>query len=149
MLDDPDTVLSSDGDGGAIHPYGTVRALASHSQTFLLCETRESKYAAWWDGTTIAIPGFHPEIDTGMEATTPALNYQTERHPVFLSSERFGGSADMQWGPSSYHPGVTVHSFGDTKTMAIGDDISAVIYKALITRKVQDNSDIPDSFWVD
>ena len=146
VWNDKDAVLDSKGDGGAIHPYGSVRALQATSQTVFICETREEKYAAWFDGATGTMPGFHPEVDKVKKATRPALNYRTEKNPVFMSKQRFGGSADMTWGPSSEHGGLVIHSFGDTHTRAISDDVDAEVYAALITRRWDDNGDIGDFF---
>lgn len=137
VLDDPQAAV--DGKlGGAIQPYGAVTTGGiavkdGAANTILMAETKEPDYAAWWDGTTASMPGFHPGIDTGNKATTPALNYRSAEHPVFLTKKQFGGTADMTWGPSSEHPNIVNHNFADGHVTAISDDVDADVYKAFIT----------------
>jgi type II secretory pathway pseudopilin PulG len=139
VLDDPEAVKDTKGDGGVLQPYVAVRSVANVSRTIMLSETKEPTYSAWYDGTTVSIPGFHPEIDKTKKATTVAINYRTPEHPVFLTKKRFGGAADMQWGASSNHRGLAVHVFCDTSTRTIDNDIDADVYKAMITRRSDDN----------
>ncbi|HUS38119.1 MAG TPA: DUF1559 domain-containing protein [Pirellulales bacterium] len=142
ILNDAEEIKNPKGDGGVLQPYAIVRSIPATSLTIMICETAEQEYAAWYDGTTASISGFHPDIDKKKKATTPALNYQSREHPVFLPRASFGGAGDMAWGPSSDHPGVTIHAFCDGSTRSIVNDIDAGTYKALITRNSADNEDI-------
>jgi prepilin-type N-terminal cleavage/methylation domain-containing protein len=42
-------------------------------------------------------------------------------------------TADRRWGPSSLHPGVTLHAFGDGHSSPIRDDVDADVYLHTIT----------------
>jgi hypothetical protein len=41
---------------------------------------------------------------------------------------------NRNWGPSSRHPGVVIHGFGDAHTEAIADTTDASVYLHQITR---------------
>ncbi len=138
VLTDPDEVKKADGDGGAIQPYEKIKKLEAPAQTILFCETVEPNYAAWWDGTTMSIPGFHPEADDD-QLETPALNYWSPEHDVFLTKKRFGGSGDIEYGGSSNHPGGVNHAYCDGSVHLLDDYIDADVYKGLVTRKASDN----------
>jgi hypothetical protein len=126
--------------------------LPAPSQTAILVETKENKYAAWWDGTTASIPGFHPgqgnvaddRVPT-QPPSVPALNLQAGgSQPNFMTTSQFAGKEDMEWGPSSEHPGLVHHAMAGTETRAINNDIDPVVYRALISRRADDNQVIGD-----
>ena len=41
---------------------------------------------------------------------------------------------DRNWGPSSRHPGVVIHGYGDGHTEGINDTIDPTAYIQLVTR---------------
>jgi prepilin-type N-terminal cleavage/methylation domain-containing protein len=43
-------------------------------------------------------------------------------------------NVDRNWGPSSRHPGVVIHGWGDAHTEAIADTVDASVYMHYITR---------------
>ncbi|MCE9546132.1 MAG: DUF1559 domain-containing protein [Planctomycetia bacterium] len=138
---------AKNGDGGVLHPYAryTFNDIGAPASTAWLCETREERYAAWWDGTTISIPGFDPQIDSTGQATTPAYGAAiwarpAGQKPVFIPAVMFGGAEDMQWGPSSFHPGLINHAMVDTEVRAIALDIDPKVYASLITRRSDDDA---------
>ena len=147
VLQDAKLATEPTGDGGVLIPYKTysIATLKAPTMTAVFCETRESNYAAWWDGTTDSIPGFDPTIDKDTSATKPAL-WTTEQNHAFMPVGTFGGTEAMQWGPSSEHPGVVNHAFGGTETRSIKTDIDPKIYAAVITRRPDDNGDIGEYF---
>lgn len=136
-LDIPESTANEEKLGGAIHPYGTVPVTGltgGASNTILICETREPIYSAWCDGTTAAMPGFHPGVDNTKKATTPAINYRTQEHPVLLTRKQFGGTEDMTWGPSSEHRGGVNVVFADGHVVFVSEDIDALVWADYITR---------------
>jgi hypothetical protein len=44
------------------------------------------------------------------------------------------GSVDRRWGPSSRHPGVVQHAYGDAHAGALNEAINDDVYLHLITR---------------
>jgi hypothetical protein len=45
-----------------------------------------------------------------------------------------GGAAARTWGPSSRHPGVVIHGFGDARSTTIEEGIDKNVYLWMITR---------------
>lgn len=155
-LQDSTSVTSDQLNGSVLHPYAAYRfdELKAPTQTAILVETKEEKYAAWWDGTTASLPGFHPgsgNVRDDREPTpplgVPALNLTAQgSQKMFITSAQFGGQDDMQWGPSSEHPGLVNHATGGSETRSINNDIDPVVYRALISRRADDNAVIGDTF---
>jgi prepilin-type N-terminal cleavage/methylation domain-containing protein len=153
-LQDSASVLNAELNGGTIHPYASYSfaTLKAPTMTIMLAETKEPKYAAWWDGTTAAMPGFHPgtgNVADDREPTppkgVPALNVQSQgQQNAFMTKDQFAGKEDMEWGPSSEHPGLVHHAMAGTETRAINNDIDPVVYRALISRRADDNQVIGD-----
>ncbi|MCE9546686.1 MAG: DUF1559 domain-containing protein [Planctomycetia bacterium] len=150
-------VIATTENGGMIHPYATYgfSTLKAPTQTALLCESREPNYAAWWDGVTASIPGFHPGKSNGATGAAnaadnvaadpdgrPALNLQAYNAQANFMTNAFAGAAAMTWGPSSEHPGLVNHVCGGTETRSIANDIDSKVYRAIITRRSSDNGDI-------
>lgn len=140
-LDAPQATAKDEKVGGAIHPYGKVRLSdltggrdIGAGNTILICETKEPVYAAWWDGTTAAMSGFHPEIDDPQKTRGPAVNYQSVKNPFWLTKKQFGGNEGMLWGPSSGHPGGVTCGFADGSIRFVGEDIEPRRWAAYITR---------------
>ena len=151
-LQDSSSVLSTKLNGGTLHPYAAYgfNVLRAPTQTIFLVETKEPTYAAWWDGTTTSIPGFHPgsgnekdDREPTPPKGVPALNMSFQgNQEAFITKDQFGGKEAMQWGPSSDHPGLVNHAFGGTETRAIHNDIDPSVYRAMISRRADDNGDI-------
>jgi prepilin-type N-terminal cleavage/methylation domain-containing protein len=154
-LQDSASVINRSLNGGTIHPYAsyTFSTLMAPTQTVILTETKEEKYAAWWDGTTASIPGFHPgqgnvADDAGATPphSQPALNIAASGAQMsFIAASQFGGQEDMRWGPSSEHPGLVNHAFGGTETRAVANDVDPAAYRAGISRRGEDNGALPSS----
>ncbi|MCE9554042.1 MAG: DUF1559 domain-containing protein [Planctomycetes bacterium] len=155
-LQDSPSVTNAELNGGTLHPYATYsfNTLKAPTQTAILVETKEPKYAAWWDGTTASIPGFHPGKGNVADDRTPtppagapALNIQASgAQQSFITKDQFGGKEDMQWGPSSEHPGLVNLANGGTETRSIANNVDPTVYRALISRRANDNGDIGDFF---
>ncbi len=61
---------------------------------------------------------------------------QSNPHPVTTPNAR-------KWGPSSLHPGVVQHGWGDGRGSAIQDTIDPDAYLALVTRNGRETSSAP------
>ena len=147
--------------GGTIHPYATYtfKDLKAPTQTAVLCETKEQNYAAWWDGVTASIPGFHPGKSNSLNGAAnaasnlaadpdgqPALNLQVYNGQANFMIKAFGGVGPMTWGPSSEHPGLVNHASGGTETRSIANDIDPKVYRAMISRRSTDDGEIGNFF---
>ena len=156
--------------GGPDHPNGTIfpgSKLSIHdllggdglTNTIFACETREPTLAAWYEGSTAAVFGLagHPTFEQTKEpgnsygvpakGTKTTLNLGNEAsNPVayYLMS----GPQGIAWlhGPSSFHPGVVNHLFGDGSVRSIQEDLSPTIYMHFITRKGHDPHQIIDYY---
>ncbi|REJ67029.1 MAG: DUF1559 domain-containing protein [Planctomycetota bacterium] len=155
--------VRSEGQGGAIHPWakGSVENLRAPSQTAVMCETKEERFAAWIDGVYAAIPGIIPDPDGGSGNTNGVVGINrgqvdindTNEVPFLgansLVNDGSGGNTsatstrlgtqDLQWGPSSNHPTIVHHLFGDGSVQVIAEDIEVLAYRALISRQGRDN----------
>ena len=126
------------------------------SNTVVVCETKEASYSAWYDGTLAGVIGLtatavdsqftQAEVNGidqsyGDPITTvkTTLNYGD---PLATSPKYYGAIAGnpipntTQWtyGPSSEHPGVILHLFGDGSVHPVSAGQSASTYMHLITR---------------
>jgi prepilin-type N-terminal cleavage/methylation domain-containing protein len=124
------------------------------SKTILICESREDKYGSWYDGGTSWVIPFPPDMPKPTTNANP--NYQDDSPSIAAAAARlnnlnyppvseakdkaampsfvFGGYSDRVWGPSSQHPGVTMHTYTDGHTQAIVDDVDDTLYYRIITR---------------
>lgn len=153
-LEDSASVTSPALNGGMLHPYATYsfNTLKAPTQTAVLVETKEEKYAAWWDGTTASLPGFHPGKGNVKDDRLPspplglpALNlHASGTQTSFITSAQFGGREDMKWGPSSDHPGLVNHATGGAEVRAVANEIDPIVYSAFISRRSWDNGGIPN-----
>ena len=148
--------------GGTLHPFAaySLNMLKAPTQTAILAETKEEKYAAWFDGTTASIPGFHPAAGNVADdrtpsppAGSPALNVGGAAPAApFCTAAQWrdfgsGGIADdMLWGPSSEHPGLVNHVFAGTEMRSVANDVDPAAYRAFISRQPDDNVEIGDNF---
>ena len=153
-----------------MHPNGTLYPGSKNgirdikdgtSYTFLLCETCEEEYSAWFDGAVgclvglvspetgsslegppaasfIPAPGAEPPYGnvatTGPNAVATYLNYGED----YNSGKRFYTrykTGNRIHGPSSEHPGVVNHLFADGAVRSIAEGIDVNVYFHLITRR--------------
>ena len=125
------------------------------SSTAVLAETREETYAAWFDGTTAVVVATHPnQLAKDGSSPVTTLNRGGSGADAYLqntsatSGATFGGTADWQFGPSSEHPGLVQHAFGDSAIQAVSNDIDVAVYQALVTRRGNDLA-VGASFFTD
>lgn len=155
------------GEGGVIHPWKRASIRRASNRAILLTETKEAEYAAWVDGVYASIPGIIPNPDGGGSNGIVALNIgrdpgddEEEGAQPFLSSNSTvgdgsggdGGSTssrlgteDLSWGPSSYHVKIVNHLFVGSNVESIDQEVDARAYRAMITRKGNDDREIGDA----
>ena len=117
------------------------------STTYMLCESRESGYSSWYDGTAgwvvAADPnGQEPTKDSnGFWVTTAGTSIQLgpwRRTPniVYLPASKLSTiQADCNWGPSSEHNSRIVnHLIGDGGVFGVDENIDPTLYLQLTTR---------------
>jgi len=129
------------------------------SKTLMLCETRETVYASWYDGQAAWVVGIDPssriiKTDDFLPGATKHLinvgsktgNTQEAYSSVgLLGGTAWPGAVPRQWGPSSQHVGgVVMHAFADGHTQAISDQVDPTIYCRLITRSGGEPVDLDD-----
>lgn len=129
------------------------------SKTIAFAESRETATSAWADGQTMwlvaAWPGSsnpprpipYPKDErrasagwAGAEVSARDLSlrfFQTEdasESMPYLRADRWSGSLDRRWGPSSLHPGVIGHAFADGGVAMLSEGIDPEVYLHLVTR---------------
>jgi prepilin-type N-terminal cleavage/methylation domain-containing protein len=162
------SIITNDGEGGAIHPYGAAKMPTAATKTIVTIETKEEEEAAWIDGSTACLWVFDetttsslPQLAQadGMGGSTGPRNYSENDianantlKNAFNNQGRTGSGIEyttswggMEWGPSSEHPGVIVVSFADAHTSSLAFEIENDVVKGMATRGDDDNG--PVSTW--
>ncbi|MCA9196021.1 MAG: DUF1559 domain-containing protein [Planctomycetales bacterium] len=119
------------------------------SKTILMGESKHEVYSSWYSGQSSWALAFSPEnpplLITGTDGQTAvdsgsrtALNQGgsvlLRNTPGYTPlTNQFRGEA-RDWGLSSDHPGLVVHSFADGHAKAIPDSVDATLYFRLVTR---------------
>jgi prepilin-type N-terminal cleavage/methylation domain-containing protein len=134
------------------------------SKTIMIGETREEKFSSWYSGFASYGVGAWPQgapptkptvanaplwwtfagttgeislnkgdrkgYDTSANPNPDTKYYQARgKNPHSTAS-----ASERKWGPSSNHPGVVQHGWGDGRASAISDQIDGDVYLHLITR---------------
>ncbi|MGD9128391.1 MAG: DUF1559 domain-containing protein [Planctomycetia bacterium] len=143
--------------GGNQHPNGVMypgsktsfRNLKDgSSNTAIVCETKEPTYSAWYEGATAGVVGLKTvdgfekfTTEDGYEYGIPvnatvALNYgNPDKNQYYCNGDKpFENISKWTYGPSSDHPGVILHLFGDGSVHSFTQSISPDVYMHLITR---------------
>ncbi len=132
--------LWSPGPDGRRHPNGVMYCLSDTapkditdglSRTIFVVETREQNAAVWIDGTAAAAVAHPFDIGVVPEYARPeiSLNYT----PYYEYGDPHD-SIDSLYGPSSMHPAVVQHLFGDGSARGISEEVDRRLYDALVTR---------------
>jgi hypothetical protein len=143
-----------DNGGMALGPIGLTEGAISDgsSRTIFLCETKESGYASWYDGTLnwlvandpsqSTAPGSSTNPDSppwtsGALALNRGFNPKVSGSVPYLKRTLTANSPinDVWWGPSSDHSGgIVSHVYGDGHTLGVTDQCDAQTYLELTTR---------------
>jgi hypothetical protein len=105
------------------------------SNTVIVCETKEPKYSAWFSAQTAGVVGFlgTPEFGLPPDSETDAYNVITSGETA-INKTGAGLIPGWEYGPSSDHPGVVLHLFGDGSVRSFNNSIAPEAYGSLITR---------------
>ncbi len=170
------TMLAAGGNpayqGGRTHPNGTMfpggKIAIRHmrdgtSNTAMVCETRETTLAAWYEGVTAGVfglitspaPTFLAANDTSLPSPYPIVgaNYgvpvDASVSPLEICKTNLNRGKDEDsatwysptntpgiWvhGPSSPHPGMVNHLLGDGSVRSVSEGLNGALYMHLITR---------------
>jgi type II secretory pathway pseudopilin PulG len=152
--------------GGDSHPNGVMYSGSKTaikditdgtSTTFLICETRETTRAAWYEGATAAVVGLAgdprfaastvkdaigKDASYGMpiDAKTNLNRGRDDDKSTWYDEGNYVKSGDTPgasgWvnGPSSEHPGIVNHVLADGSVSSISEGIDPALYMHLITR---------------
>jgi Protein of unknown function (DUF1559) len=118
------------------------------SHTILICETKESSYASWYDGTLNWLVGNDPNKPPPGENDKPpwtgaSISVQRGYNPADAGSLPYlkktltanAPQNDVWWGPSSDHArGITSHGYADGHILSVTDQCDPETYLSLITR---------------
>jgi prepilin-type N-terminal cleavage/methylation domain-containing protein len=121
---------------GVIYPRSKIKPADIRdglSNTLLVAETKEEQLIAWIDGGTSSYPATRYEDSNfpSCDGPEPPLNFQPY----------YSGSPFSQYGPSSNHPGGVVHGLADGSSRLIRLQLSAAVYKAIVTRAGRETMD--------
>jgi len=139
------------------HPDGTLYPVSKtrlgsiadgSSHTVIACETIEQNKSRWlsgWAATLVGLPDiveyekwtnyYAPKGFTGTfgEESTVDTSYYTYLNEDY-ESQPYMESKNYKYGPSSEHPGVVNHLFGDGSVRPLSNDVDVALYMFLITR---------------
>jgi hypothetical protein len=124
------------------------------SKVPLVTESREEQKTSWYSGFASYIVGAWPQgaspkgiqpggaggpIYWGCDGTCDvALNKgdtRTDTNKYYQKTNPHGGApADRIWGPSSRHPSIVLHGFGDAHSEAVNEQVDKNLYLQMITR---------------
>lgn len=143
--------------GGKVQKTGLtmVNLQDGSSKVPMICESREEKVTSWYSGLASFVVASWPS--TGSKSptgTAPNTNGQsfwqctgTCDHALnkgdakstsvtlyYITAAAASWNQDRNWGPSSRHPGVVIHGYGDGHTEAVNDTIDPTAYIQQVTR---------------
>ncbi len=132
--DEPDGVLFP-ANGNRQASTRIAGILDGTSNTIMVTETREPRYATWWEGSTATIVALsHADPEKHTLNRTPYLSMSDLNSMESIS----GYLNDWEYGPSSDHQGGANHVLADGSVRFLTDDINHETYKALSTRNASD-----------
>jgi hypothetical protein len=149
--------------GGKVQKTGLniVSLQDGTSKVPMVCESREELASSWYSGAASYVvaawygagnPTGNPNPPKGIQPTaggpvywgcaSPCDHALNKGDPKATSSSLYylasGGAnphgAYRIWGPSSRHPGVVIHGYGDGHTEGINDTIDPTVYIQTVTR---------------
>ncbi len=149
--------------GGDTHPNGIMYPGSKTSidditdgtsNTFLICETRESTRSTWYEGATAAVVGLvgDPKFEAtdNKDATYGVpINAKTNLNRCWQDDDKStwydegnyvkspdGSAGASGWihGPSSEHPAVVNHVMADASVKSVSEGMDPVLYMHVITR---------------
>ena len=149
--------LYGDAPDGVMFPQSRVRfrdMVDGSSNTLAVCETRETDYAAWVDGTVAAVFAVTRVTDGVADpASITEKDFVIQQPGSFLNVDESRGirttvaigrklqsvydenafAAPWRFGPSSHHKGVVNHLFADGSVRGVMEDVDVNLYLHLVT----------------
>ena len=122
------------------------------SHCVMVAESQEQQYSSWYSGFASYGVGAWPQKTPGptgaangtafrWDCTTNCDHALNKGDPKNVDTTKYYQVAannpqavNRNWGPSSRHPGVVIHGYGDAHNEAVSDTIDASVYLHLITR---------------
>jgi prepilin-type N-terminal cleavage/methylation domain-containing protein len=145
--------------GGKVQKVGLgIQSLTDGtSHVPMLAESREEVYTSWYSGVASYGVAAWPQkqlpqgsplsangqsfwictgtCDHSLNKGDPKVTDTTKYYqPASGTGKYQHGTTQRNWGPSSRHPGVVIHGFGDAHTEAITDTTDPSVYLHMITR---------------
>ncbi len=148
--------------GGKVQKTGLniVSLQDGTSKVPMICESREELNSSWYSGASAYVVATWPSAGSAgnqPKGTTPNANGQSFWSCVspcdhalnkgdpkadttkvatlwYITAGANPGGQNRNWGPSSRHPGVVVHGFGDGHTESIPDTVDPTTYLQQVTR---------------
>jgi len=126
------------------------------SKTPMICESREEIQSSWYSGAaSYVVAAWSQTGHTSPTGSTPAAaggpvywqctgtcdhalnkgdpkSTSTAQYYVLAATNSTG--VNRNWGPSSRHPGVVIHGYGDGHTEGVNDTIDPTAYIQQVTR---------------
>jgi hypothetical protein len=158
ITNDPDATGAIKYNGVIVPGRGTnLRDIVDGTYcTLMVCESRESGYSSWYDGTVGWVVAADPN---GPEPTKDSNDYWTTSSGssiqlgprrstpkrIYLPAAKLSTiQSDRQWGPSSEHAsGVVNHLDGDASVHCLKDDIDPTVYLQITTRAGREPTTVP------
>ena len=151
-VSDPNSATAVEPNGSIVPPTPARASVSIRdvvdglSTTYMLCESRESGYSSWYDGTVGWVVagdpnGPEPTKDSnGFWVTSGGSSIQVgpwkrTASGVYLPASKLSTiQADWNWGPSSEHASRVVnHLTGDAAVHGVHEDIDPTLYLQLTT----------------
>jgi hypothetical protein len=128
------------------------------SKTPMICESREELVSSWYSGAASYVVASWPGASAanspkGVASSTVAgapvywgcvspcdhaLNKgdpkSTSTAQYYILASPNPHAVNRNWGPSSRHPGVVIHGYGDGHTEGVNDTIDPTAYIQQVTR---------------
>ena len=138
------------------------------SKTFLIAESREETLTGWYSGlASYGVAAWPNNSMPPVQNTTTgdryegkwtveqnndvhSLNVGDSRAPEAEAQDKWYMQGSIhphigegqRWGPSSAHPGVVQHGWGDGRAGAVSDAVEADVYLYLVTRAGRETVDL-------
>ncbi len=121
--------------------HGYAGIIDGTTNTVMICESREDRYAAWADSQATWVVGVDASagisgVGTGNPQASSSYLNKGGSTPYLTPGHGWAARSPRQWGPSSEHAGgVVTHVFVDVHTISLSEDVDPTVYYKLITRE--------------
>ena len=145
--------------GGKVQKIGLniVNLQDGTSKVPMIAESREELLSSWYSGFASYVVAAWPNATSGPTGTTlnasgqsfwqcnspcdhalnkgdPKADTAQITNKWYIATAKNPHLQNRNWGPSSRHPGVVIHGYGDGHTEAINDTVEPTVYMQTVTR---------------